>query len=242
VATPSAMAEICCQGANLTRIFSKFSNTQSPFVEVEFDGQVVGRTRPHEGGDRCPRWNDAPVFVDPTRGRGVVFRVLIPGVFGQSNILCGEGTVDLRTLLQQQSPHTVPLQKKGESTGFLQLTCRKVDTGQAQKPATAAATSGGPASAGNAAGAGASAKAPARGSAGVLSGTLVPAGADGALARPQDQAATAAAPAAVAPAAAAPLRLPLEQRRRTEALPADRPCGWRCGRRHGPGHGGRGKG
>ncbi|CAE8733967.1 unnamed protein product [Polarella glacialis] len=116
------MMEIRCQGANLTRFFTALGSlgTQSPWAEVEQDGQPVGRTQPHKGGDRNPRWDDPPFVIDPARGH-LILRVFVPGagVLGQGNILCGEGVADLRDLQQEPSPHMVALQKKGEATGFL---------------------------------------------------------------------------------------------------------------------------
>ena len=52
----------------------------------------MGRTRPHQGGDKRPRWDEPPFAVDPGRGP-LRFRVLIASssVMGSAEVLCGEG-------------------------------------------------------------------------------------------------------------------------------------------------------
>eukprot|EP00913_Durusdinium_trenchii_P002873 g2660.t1 len=93
--------EIKCQGANLTRFFTIWA-TQSPWAEVQQGGRTVGRTRPHQGGDKNPRWDDPPFVVDPSKGE-LQFRVLVPSssVMGHKEVLCGEGVVAIPDLLRQ---------------------------------------------------------------------------------------------------------------------------------------------
>lgn len=116
-----SQVELCCKGANLTRIFLTFCRTQSPFAEIELDGKLIDRTKPDEEGNKMPRWNKRVVIS--TDGRVLVFRVKVVGSF--DNKLCGEGTIDLRKCLKDQKDEfTVPLKKDGESTGFLAFSMR----------------------------------------------------------------------------------------------------------------------
>eukprot|EP00928_Gymnodinium_smaydae_P002532 TRINITY_DN10910_c0_g6_i1.p1 TRINITY_DN10910_c0_g6~~TRINITY_DN10910_c0_g6_i1.p1 ORF type:complete len:964 (-),score=258.09 TRINITY_DN10910_c0_g6_i1:332-3223(-) len=131
--------EIWPRGAKLTRIFLNLKSTQSPFVVLVLDGQAVGRTRPHEKGDKDPRWDDR--FQVDARGSFLLFRVFVPGLLGET--FCGEGSVDLQVVLRaRQNPCTVQLVKDGEATGFLQFSFAH----------TGLAADSGPVSAGNAAG------------------------------------------------------------------------------------------
>ncbi|CAK0831948.1 unnamed protein product [Prorocentrum cordatum] len=116
-----SQVELCCKGANLTRIFLTFCKTQSPFVEIELDGKLIDRTKPDEDGNKMPRWNKR-VLIN-TDGRMLVFRVKVVGSF--DNKLCGEGHIDLRKCLKDQKDEfAVPLKKDGESTGFLAFSIR----------------------------------------------------------------------------------------------------------------------
>eukprot|EP00434_Breviolum_minutum_P026315 symbB.v1.2.023258.t1/scaffold2112.1/size106475/8 len=113
------MLEIKCQGAVLTRFFTIWAS-QSPWAEVQQDGRTVGRTRPHQGGDKNPRWDDPPFVLDPSKGQ-LLFRVLIPSssVMGHKDVLCGEGAVAVADLLRQQHQFMLPLHKGGDPTGYL---------------------------------------------------------------------------------------------------------------------------
>lgn len=119
------MLEIKCQGANLTRFFTIWAS-QSPWAEVLQEGHCVGRTRPHQGGDKNPRWDDPPFVLDPSRGQQLVFRVLIPSssVMGHKDVLCGEGTLAVPELMRQQQQFVLPLHKGGDPTGFLSFQWR----------------------------------------------------------------------------------------------------------------------
>mmetsp|Transcript_42598 Transcript_42598/g.84298 ORF Transcript_42598/g.84298 Transcript_42598/m.84298 type:complete len:964 (+) Transcript_42598:94-2985(+) len=123
------MIEICVQGANLTCIFAKFANTQSLYAEVELDGQRIGRTRSHDGGDRTLRWGES-FLLDPACGRMIVFRINFKGevgVFGKTLSCCGEGRLDAHSILNKlQNPVTVPLERRGENIGWLQFLFRTV--------------------------------------------------------------------------------------------------------------------
>eukprot|EP00435_Cladocopium_sp_Y103_P014049 s4484_g3.t1 len=120
-----AMLEIKCQGANLTRFFTIWAS-QSPWAEVLQEGHCVGRTRPHQGGDKNPRWDDPPFVLDPSKGQQLVFRVLIPSssVMGHKEVLCGEGTLTVPELMRQQQQFVLPLHKGGDPTGFLSFQWR----------------------------------------------------------------------------------------------------------------------
>ncbi|CAK0806687.1 unnamed protein product [Prorocentrum cordatum] len=114
--------ELHCQGAKLTRIFLALSRSQSPFAEVELDGRLLARTRPHEDGNLEPWW-DAKVPISQ-EGRTLVFRVLVKGLIGDER-LCGAGAVDVQKALQHpRDQYTVKLMKKGETTGVLSFALR----------------------------------------------------------------------------------------------------------------------
>lgn len=138
------MLEVVCQGAKLAAYPPSYqygSQTLSAFVEIGADGQLVGRTRRHELGERQPqpRWDDC--FSLPSSSRALGFRVCVGS--GQSDVICGEGGVDLQALLlrQAEGPSSVQLSCRGEPAGLLYFSFRPLQAPTRHVPPSSA---GGP--------------------------------------------------------------------------------------------------